>query len=70
MTNTLTGPNESLPIKQDTDLRYEEGYFQCENLTWDRSRLRILTLMYILVLKKRLTAYIQSGTHFARGCFR
>lgn len=68
MTNTLTGPNESLPLKQGTDLRCEEGYFQCENLTWDISPLCILTLMYIL--KKRSTAYTKSRTHFGRGCFK
>lgn len=70
MTNRLTGPNEILPVKWDTDLRYEEEYFECENLTWDRSHLCILTLTYILVLRKRLTVYIQSRTDLGRGRFR
>lgn len=36
VTNTLTSPNVSLPIKHDSDLRCEKGYFQCKNLTWER----------------------------------
>lgn len=60
VTNTLTSPNESLPVKWDTNQRYEEEYFHCENLTWGTSHLCILTLMYILVLRKRLTVYRQA----------